>query len=298
MNRESFILYTIHKSAWMSLSNDDAGLLIKAILDYQTGDPVSLPPIPNAFFTMIKAYLDRDAAKWEQTVEKRRQAGAKGGVASGRSRRKQAKQEQANEANASLAKQTKQTQANEANQANPSCIDVSCYVYEDQDSSIEKKSHTQKRYEAQGVRVPPAPLNGEDIAERQDAFRAQQKRGQYEFHVLRDAYDRVKPEAPQAGFPEFLRLYNSPEWRSDSLDEILAGLDALAKGDRQFLGEERYRPGLAKFLAQGMWRMKPRSPEGAEPELTDAEKATKAKADRMLAELKAKEAAKKKIRGW
>ena len=97
---------------------------------------------------------------------------------------------------------------------------------------------------------------------RRDAAQAQHRRGDYEFSLIRQAYDAVKAEAPQAGYPEFLRLYNSTEWRVGMHEEVLHGLDALAKGDRQFLGEERYRPGLAKFLTQEMWKMKPRAPDG------------------------------------
>lgn len=243
----------------MSLSDEDAGLLIKAILAYETGDTFSLPPVPNAFFTMMKAYLDRDAEKWAQTVEKRRQAGAKGGAASGRSRKKQA---EANEANASLAKQTKQAEANEANQANQSCNDVSCFDMSLQDPKVGKDSHTHKIYGGTGACASPPPLNGEDLAELRDAAQAHHRRGDYEFSLIRQAYDAVKAEAPQAGYPEFLRLYNSTEWRAGMHEEVLHGLDALAKGDRQFLGEERYRPGLAKFLTQEMWKMKPRAPDG------------------------------------
>ena len=116
--------------------------------------------------------------------------------------------------------------------------------------------------QAQCACASSPPLNGEDIAERRDAAQAHHRRGDYEFSLIRQAYDAVKAEAPQAGYPEFLRLYNSTEWRAGMHEEILAGLDALARGDRQFLGEERYRPGLAKFLTQGMWMMKPRAPDG------------------------------------
>ena len=147
------------------------------------------------------------------------------------------------------------------------------------------------------ARVSPTPLNGEDIEEARDVANSRRQRGQYEFHMLRDAYDRVKPEAPQAGFSEFLRLYNSPEWRSDSLDEILAGLDALAKADRQFLGEERYRPGLAKFLSQGMWAMKPRLPEGQDEAMTPEQEALKRRADENARKMRERMAERRKILG-
>lgn len=144
----------------------------------------------------------------------------------------------------------------------------------------------------------PAPLNGEDIEEAKDALQRDRQRGDYEFNLLRSEYDRARPEGPQAGRAEFMALFHSQAW--PGLDELLAGLNSLLEEDYQFL-DKTYTPGLAKFLSQQMWKMKPRKPQprpGQDSELTDEEKAAKEKAARMLAELKAREAAKKKIRGW
>jgi len=115
--------------------------------------------------------------------------------------------------------------------------------------------------QAQCACASPPPLNGEDIAERRDAAQAHHQRGDYEFNTLRSEYDRVKREAPFEGRAEFMRLFHSPEWGSSSLDEILAGLDRLASSDRGFVCEERFRPGLAKFLSTRMWTMEARSPD-------------------------------------
>ena len=115
--------------------------------------------------------------------------------------------------------------------------------------------------QAQCACASSPPLNGEDIAERRDAAQAHHQRGDYEFNTLRSEYDRVKREAPYEGRAEFMRLFHSPEWGSSSLDEILAGLDRLASSDRGFVCEERFRPGLAKFLSTRMWTMQARSPD-------------------------------------
>lgn len=144
----------------------------------------------------------------------------------------------------------------------------------------------------------PPPMNGEDIEEAKVEIARDRQRGDYEFNLLRSEYDRARPEGPQAGRAEFMALFHSQAW--PGLDELLAGLNRLLEGDYQFL-DKTYTPGLAKFLSQQMWKMKPRKPQpkpGQEPELTDEEKAAKEKAARMLAELKTREAAKKKIRGW
>lgn len=296
MSRDSFILYTIHKDAWLSLSDEDAGRLIKAVLRYQSDEPFDLPPVPSAIFSIIKAYLDRDAAKWAQTVEKRRAAGAKGGAASGESRRKAAKQIEANEANASSTKQSqaneanasfaKQTKQSQANQANPSCIDMSCCVYDSEEKKIYINNSTY-----------PAHYSPEDIEEASDAVRRDRQRGDYEFNMLRSEYDRARPEGPMAGRAEFMALYHSGEW--PGIDEILAGLSRLLEGDYQFI-DKTYTPGLAKFLSQQLWKMAPRKPQpkpGQEPEKTAKDKALDEKIAKMRAEMKAKEAARKKARG-
>ena len=269
MNRDSFILYAIHKSAWMSLSNEDAGLLIKAIYAYQTGEPVSLPPVPNAFFTMIKAYLDRDADKWAQTVEKRRQAGAKGGAASGRSRKKQS---EANEANASLAKQTKQTEANEANQANPSCIDMSCFDMSLQDPCVGKDLHTHKIYGGACV-SGSSRYSQEDVMEAGDSVRREADAIRQEFDQLRDAYKPVRDDGPNAGWPEYQQARFSKGW--PGLLFVLDRLQTLIEQDAQW--KRGYKEGLRRFLTDRMWEMEPRKDAGQEPELTPEQEEAKRK---------------------
>ena len=116
-----------------------------------------------------------------------------------------------------------------------------------------------------GACVPSVPLSGEDIAERQDGARQERKRGDYEFSLLRDAYDKARQEGPMAGRQEFLSLFHSPEW--PGIDELIASVDKLCAEDDQF--RRGFAPGLAKFLREGMWRMQPRAPAGErEPEMT------------------------------
>lgn len=144
----------------------------------------------------------------------------------------------------------------------------------------------------------PAPMSAEDIEEARDDVQAERRRGDYEFNILRSEYDKARPEGPMAGRQEFMALFHSQDW--PGIDEILAGLNRLLEGDYQFI-EKTYTPGLAKFLTQRMWQMAPRKPQpkpGQEPEKTEAEKAVDEKIAKMRADLKAKEAAKKKARGW
>ena len=166
---------------------------------------------------------------------------------------------------------------------------------------IECRKKNEECISLRGEKFPShAPMNAEDIEEASDAVRRDRQRGDYEFNMLRSEYDRARPEGPMAGRPEFMALYHSGEW--PGLEEVLAGLNRLLEGDYQFI-EKTYAPGLAKFLSQQLWKMAPRKPQprqgqGQEPEPTDAEKAAKEKGDRLLAELKAREAQKRKLRGW
>ena len=107
--KESFVFYT---SVWPQLfkmleSDEERGQLIMAIIDY-----VSLETLPNgnysrAFlgaFEIMKEQLDKDAAKWQQTIQARTENGKKGGLA----KASNAKQMLAN------ASKSKQSQANQA----------------------------------------------------------------------------------------------------------------------------------------------------------------------------------------
>jgi len=107
-----------------------------------------------------------------------------------------------------------------------------------------------------GACVPPASLCGEDIAERQDGVRQERRKGDYEFSLLRDAYDKARQEGPMAGRQEFLSLYHSQEW--PGIDELLASVEKLCAEDDQF--RRGFAPGLAKFIQQRMWLMEPRAP--------------------------------------
>ena len=100
--KNAFLLYKNHAEIFEKLSDEQAGKLIKAIFEYErTGITPELEPLLDMAFTPIKQTIDIDAEKYAQKVEKRREAGSKGG-----------KQRVANQANATFAKQTQANQAN------------------------------------------------------------------------------------------------------------------------------------------------------------------------------------------
>lgn len=102
--RDSFVLYTEQKEVFKTLSDEDAGILIKGIFDYISGQTPELNDLLKLVFIPIRQQLDRNAQKYEAIKEKRRIAGAKG-----------AKQKLANQANANFAKQSLANQADNVN---------------------------------------------------------------------------------------------------------------------------------------------------------------------------------------
>lgn len=150
--------------------------------------------------------------------------------------------------------------------------------------------------DSQGACASLPPLNGEDIEERKDAAQAQHRRGDYEFSLVREAYNAARQEGELSGRQEFLALYNSSAYPGH--DEIIAGINLLCAEDDQF--QRGFAPSLAKFLTQRMWTMKPRAPVGQErePELTPERLAARERIKRMEEELKQKQAARAKAKGW
>lgn len=129
--KNSFILYTENKEQVKLLSKDQRADLLMALFDYaESGETEELDPLTEMAFSIFKAKMDRDAEKWEETREKRAEAGRAGGLKSGGARSK-TKQNEANEANASNAKQNEAKEANassasknEANEAVPVPVPV------------------------------------------------------------------------------------------------------------------------------------------------------------------------------
>jgi hypothetical protein len=108
--RDSFIFYTAYAEKFKKLSDEQMGKLIRMIAEYQESGEV--PEVDDMAvslsFDVIKVDMDRNNVKYEETCEKRREAGAKGGQASA-SKRKQMLPN---------ATKCKQTQANQADNDN------------------------------------------------------------------------------------------------------------------------------------------------------------------------------------
>ena len=72
--KKSFILYNDYKDLFVSLSDEQAGCLIKSIFEYEsTGIVPKMEPILSTVFILIKQSLDRDKEKYSRVVERNKQ---------------------------------------------------------------------------------------------------------------------------------------------------------------------------------------------------------------------------------
>lgn len=80
-SRKSFILYTDYANIIDSFDDADAGVLLKAILHYETG--TGLPKMSEKVgvaFDFIRNQLDRDFESYMVALERKKAAGRKGGL--------------------------------------------------------------------------------------------------------------------------------------------------------------------------------------------------------------------------
>ncbi len=79
-NKNTFLLFKDLLEPVDGLSNEDAGMFIKAILHYQNGGDIpELSPAANVTFVFTKQQLDRSDEYYEMICERNRINGAKGG---------------------------------------------------------------------------------------------------------------------------------------------------------------------------------------------------------------------------
>ena len=103
-NKGSFILFTEQRAVIDKLSDEQAGRLIKAIYEYaETGVMPELDEMLDLVITPFKLSIDRNNSKWQETKQKRSEAGKLGAEAK--------KQKQAKQANANFDKQSQANQA-------------------------------------------------------------------------------------------------------------------------------------------------------------------------------------------
>ncbi len=113
-NKNSFIIYTDWKQDFEFLTNEEAGKLIKHLLQFASDENPTLENEDRLLqfaAQKMKAVMKKDLKKYESVVKQRIEAGKKGGLNSGKSRA--SKQNEANEANASTSKQNEHVNVND-----------------------------------------------------------------------------------------------------------------------------------------------------------------------------------------
>ena len=146
--KDSFILYTKYSEHISLLTIPQRGVLLTAIMSYAAGETLpDMDAVTAMAFSFIKSDLDRDAEKYRQIIETRREAGSKGGI--NRAKALKAKDDVANVANATtdvanVANATFATK-NIANVADNEYV----YEYDNDNDSIKEKNIKKEKF------VPP-----------------------------------------------------------------------------------------------------------------------------------------------
>lgn len=80
MKKDAFVVYGAYEEHVNLLSDEQAGRLFRALLAYHNGTEVpELDSVTRIAFSFIRAQMDHDAAKYEETCRKNAENGAKGG---------------------------------------------------------------------------------------------------------------------------------------------------------------------------------------------------------------------------
>ena len=135
--KDTFVMYRSYLKQLELLSLEDRGLWITAVLDYVNGLPLpELSPAVAMAFSIAKERIDEDYEKWQRTVAAKREAGYRGGIASGISRRSKS------EASASSALKN---EANEHDNVYVNEYDNDTVYVNDHNSYIHDRKQTAKK---------------------------------------------------------------------------------------------------------------------------------------------------------
>ena len=201
--KNSFVLYNEYKDQFELLSYEEAGQLIMAIFEYtETGVAPELNGMVLMAFAFIKKQLDRDAEKYEKTVEKRKESGKKGGAPQGNTNA----QKQAKQANGYFDEQKQAKQPDNVDVNVNEDVDDNVDVNGDEDVDVNKKHSYQliaDMYNATCVTLPKCTTLSEN---RKKALRARLN------HYGIDDFQRLFEKANESSF---LTGANNNNWTAN-----------------------------------------------------------------------------------
>ena len=115
--RERFYMYRSYEEQMALLTDEQVGRVMRGVFHYlNTGEKLDQEREVNLMLSVITCRLDFDARRYTKKVEKRREAGRKGGLASAskRARERRAEADEEAEANEAALEAMEQMQVNEA----------------------------------------------------------------------------------------------------------------------------------------------------------------------------------------
>lgn len=117
-DKKSFIVYSDLQEVLGELTDEEAGRLLRAMVEYSISGEVGDLGMPLKYvFIPIRQQMDRDREKWEDIKEKRSQAGRKGGATKGNRNAAKSKTLQEASIRVTKNKQNRQSLAKQAKQA-------------------------------------------------------------------------------------------------------------------------------------------------------------------------------------
>ena len=153
MDKNSFILYTDYYEMIEMLTIEQRGILLTACMLYQMGKDLPEMDLPTKIvFTSVSGDIRRNNAKYERIVERRREAGRKGGYQKWENLAKLANARDASENLANDSK-AKQSLANLADNDNENVNDNDTDNENDNDNGNDKDN-------VNDTLSPPNPLKG------------------------------------------------------------------------------------------------------------------------------------------
>lgn len=148
---KGFVVYHSYGECFEDLSDEEVGILFKAMLSYsETGEIPEMPKPLKVAFRFIKQQMDANKEKYIEKCNKRSEAGAKGGAPMGNQNAKKNNQKQAKQAKVDLVelKQAKQADKEEDKKEDKKEIspngDIKKKAAEPQSPSPEKESAEQR----------------------------------------------------------------------------------------------------------------------------------------------------------
>ena len=138
MEKNNFILYTDYFEQIQMLTIEQRGVLLTACMLYQMGEELpEMDAITRMCFMFISADIRRNNEKYEKIVERRAEAGRKGGYKKWENLAKLANASDASENLANLAKASKSSDKDKDNDKEKDNVNVNVNVNESQSDGVD-----------------------------------------------------------------------------------------------------------------------------------------------------------------